>query len=81
MHVLTSSCCRLLGWSLQRAATSSDQLLKAGGEEVCRVYLAYRPLAPLPPGLTLPPLDPRPLPLTLSAAPLFHFPPNNSVTN
>ena len=34
-----------------------------------------------PPGLTLPPLDPRPLPLTLSAAPLFHFPPNNCVTN
>lgn len=59
----------------------SDHLLKTKGEEVCGVYLAYRPLAWFPPGLTLPPLDPCPLPLTLTAAPLFHFPPNNSVTN
>lgn len=29
----------------------------------------------------LPPLDPCPLPLTLAAAPLFHFPPNNRMTN
>lgn len=59
----------------------SDHLLKARGEEVCAVYLARGPLAVLPPGLTLPRLDPCPLPLTLTAAPLFHFPPNNSVTN
>lgn len=59
----------------------SNHLLKARGEEVCGVYLAYRPLAVLPPGLTLPPLDPCPLPLTLTAVLLFHFPPNNSVTN
>lgn len=58
-----------------------DDLLKARGEEVCGVYLAYRPLALLPAGLTLPPLDPCPLPLTLRAAPPFHFPPNNSMTN
>ena len=57
----------------------NDHLLKARGEEVCGVYLAHRPLALLPPGLTLSPLDPCPLPLTLSAAPLFHFPPNSSI--
>lgn len=34
-----------------------------------------------PPDLALPPPEPRALPLTLTVAPLFHFPPNNSVTN
>lgn len=58
-----------------------DHPLKARVEEVCGVYLAYRPLPLLPTGLTFPPLDPCPLPLTLTSAPLFHFPPNNSVTN
>lgn len=69
------------GWTHQRAVNSSDYLLKARGEDVCGVYLAYRVLALLPPGSTVSPQDPRPLPLTLTAAPLFYFPPNNSVTN
>lgn len=66
-------------WSEHCSLT--DHPLRARVEGVCGVYLAYSPLALLPTGLTLPPLDLCPLALTLSAAPLFHFPPNNSMTN
>lgn len=47
-------------------------------KKVCEVYLARRLL---PFGFAVPPLDRRRLPLTLLAVPLFHFPPNNSMTN
>lgn len=47
-------------------------------KKVCEVYLA-RHLLPF--GYALLPMDRRRLPLTLLAVPLFHFPPNNSVTN
>lgn len=50
----------------------------AKARKVWEVYLARRLL---PFGSALPPLDRRRLPLTPVAAPLFHFPPNISVTN
>lgn len=63
------------GWG-GRALPPSYYLSKA--KKVCEVYLARRLL---PFGFALPPLDRHRLPLTLLAVPLFHFPPNNSVTN
>lgn len=72
---------QLIGMESSERCNLTDHLLKARGEEVCGVYLVYPPRPSPPPGLTLPPLDRCALPLTLIAAPLFFFPPYNSVTN